>query len=149
MKVGRDYRIVLPQSLLRRAGWISGGEPLKAWLLVGGPGRCRLMSSAEFEKDPGCLSLQAAVEAEADHPAESGIEFRDETLVALGMRLFPIEIAPPGPGWRLTLPRTLAAIMQISPQVSSVALLFADEQMEIWTLETLRASVAPPLAEII
>jgi hypothetical protein len=149
LKVEKDYRIFLPQSLLRRAGWISGSKALEAWLLVGGSGKSRLMSAAEFEKDPACLSLKAAIEMEAGKPAGSGIEFRDDALVALGMRLFQIEITPPGPGWRLALPRTLAAIMQIHPGETSVALLLLPHNIEIWTLETLRASVNVPLAEII
>ena len=149
LKVDQDYRIILPLARLRRAGWAPGSEPLKGWLLIGGPGRCRLLSSAEFESDPGCLSLRAAIDAEPDRPAGSLIEFRDEASVVLGLRLQPVEIAPPGPGWRLPLPRSLAAIMEIRPKESSVALLFIQDHIEIWTLETLRASVSTPLTEII
>ena len=107
------------------------------------------MSSAEFESDPGCLSRRAAVDAEIDQPVGSAIDFRDDALVALSMRLFQIEITPPGPGWRLTLPRALAAIMQIRPKESSVALLLFPKHIEIWTLEALRASVDTPFAEVI
>lgn len=149
VKVQKDYRIFLPEPYLAGTGWTLGDEPLKGWLLVAGPGRCRLLSSAEFDGDPACKSLLSAIDAEIDRPADNAVELRDAESVALGLRLIPIEISPPGPGWRLTLPKTLAAIMEIRPKESSVALLSFRQHLEIWTLETLRASIAVPLAEII
>ena len=149
LKVDQDYRIILSPAHLKRAGWAPGSEPLKGWLLIGGPGRCRLLSSAEFESDPGCLSLRAAIDAEPDRSAGSIIEFRDEASVVLGLRLQPVEITPPGPGWRLAFPKTLATIMQICPKETSVALLDLQEHIEIWTLELLRASATKPLTEIL
>ena len=104
---------------------------------------------SRIESDPGCLSLRAAIDAEPDRPAESLIEFRDEASVVLGLRLQPVEITPPGPGWRLAFPKTLAAIMQIRPKESSVALFYLQEHIEIWTLELLRASATTPLAAIL
>jgi hypothetical protein len=148
LKVDRSCRILLSKDILERAGWVPGDEPLKGWIVVGGPGRCRLLSSAEFEGDKGCLALKAAIDAELDQPTGSAIEFRDDALAVLGVRLIPIEIAPPGPGWRITLPRCLIEITRIRPGESSVALIFFHEHVEIWTLETLRAATAVPLAEL-
>ena len=148
-RVDQDNRVLIPQSALKHVIWIAGSEPLKAWLLVGSPGRCRLLSNAEFEEDAGCQSLKASIEAEETRPAASIMEFRDDALVALGLRLVPVEIAPPGPGWRLTLPRALTAIMQIRPKESSVAVLLRQAHIEIWTLDTLRASVGVPLVELV
>ena len=148
-KIDEDHRILLPPSLLRHAEWITGNEPLSAWLLVGGPGRCRLLSSAEVEDDAGCRMLRASVDAGAAQSTAVASEFRDEASVALGLRLLSIEISPRGPGWRLAIPKTLAAIMQIQPRVSSVALLLSQAHIEIWTMETLRTAVAVPLAELI
>jgi len=148
LKVDQDSRILLPQAVLKRTGWTVGAEPLKGWLLIVGPGRSRLLSSTEFDRDPGCRSLLATV-AEIDQQTGSLIEFRGDPSVTLGLRLQQVEIAPPGPGWRLTLPKTLAMIMQIRPKEGSVALLLVQEHIEIWTVETLRASMAVPLTEII
>jgi hypothetical protein len=148
-KLDEDHRIMLPTSLVRHIQWISGGEPLNAWLLVGGPGRCRLLSPTEVDDDAYCQSLRAAVNVEADQPIDAVSEFRDEASVALGLRLLPIEISPRGPGWRLTIPKTLAAIMQIHPKESAIALLFSQKHIEIWTMDTLRSSVAVPLSELI
>jgi hypothetical protein len=149
IKIDKDNRIFLPHSLLKHAEWITGDKPLKAWLLVAAAGRCRLLSSPEFEGDASCRSLQASIDAESGQSAGSLVEFRDEASVVLGLRLLPIEITPPGPGWRLTLPRALAAIMQIEPKKSSVALFYSQAHIEIWTLDTLRASMAVPLTELI
>jgi hypothetical protein len=149
LKVDQNHRVFLPETDLKGAGWVLGDVPLRGWLLVGGPGRCRLLSSAEFDGDPSCLSLRAAIDAAIGNPVKNAIEFPDEASAALSLRLFAIEVAPPGPGWRLTLPRPLAAIMQIRPKESSVALLHFQKYLEIWTLEALRASLAVPLAEMI
>jgi hypothetical protein len=148
-KVDKDYRIVLPQSLLKRAKWIAGDAPLEAWLVVGRPGRCRLLSSVEFEGDASCRALRDAIKREADRPTPDAIEFDDEPSAVLGLRLLSVEITPPGPGWRLTLPRALAAIMGVHAGESSVAVPFLRDRIEIWTLEVLRAGVAVPLAELI
>jgi hypothetical protein len=148
-KVDKDYRIFLPQALLQRAKWISGDATLKAWMVVGNPGRCRLLSSVEFEGDASCKALRDAIDAAAGRPIGSLIEFDDEPFAAMGLRLLSIEITPPGPGWRMTLPRELAAIMEIRPKESSVAFLFPQQRIELWTLEAVRASLAFPLSGLI
>src|ERR1019366_8244456 len=112
----------------------------------GSPGRCRLLSSTDVEDDATCQILRATVDAETIQPTVAASEFRDEASVALGLRLLPIEITPRGPGWRLTIPKTLAAIMQIRPKESSVALLIAQPHIEIWTMETLRGAVDMPFS---
>jgi hypothetical protein len=149
LRVDKDYRIFLPQVLLRRIGWLTEAQSRQAWLLVGSPGRCRLLSAAEVESDPNLRSLRASIDTELNAASVNVLEFRDEGLVTLALRLLSVEISPPGPGWRLTLPKPLAAIMQIHPKQSDVALLLFGEHIEIWTMETLRSSVATPLLEII
>jgi hypothetical protein len=108
-----------------------------------------LLSSHEVENDASCQSLRAAINAELHRPTGNLLEFRDETSTVLDLRLQAVEITPPAPGWRLALPRVSAAIMQIRPQESSVALLLIQEHIEIWTMDVLRESVTTPLAEII
>jgi hypothetical protein len=76
-------------------------------------------------------------------------DFRDEASAILGLRLFSIEINAPGPGWRLTIPKPLAAIMQVRPKESTVAMLLSGGHIEIWTLDLIRASVRVPLSELV
>jgi hypothetical protein len=148
-KVGKDSRILLSTALLKRAGWAPGDAPMKGWLIVGSPGRCRLVHSSDFESDSSCLSLRNAIDEETAREPGSLIEFRADSLVALAMRLLPIEVTPPGPGWRLAIPRELGAIMGILPNETSVALLLVDKHIEIWSLETLRSSTETPISELI
>lgn len=147
--VGKDLRFTLSQSMLQRVGWIAGKQPVDAWLLLGGPGRCRLLSAAELEDDPLLQALRARITSELEDPSASAIEFRDEVSVALALRLAPVRITPPPPVWRLTLPAPIAAIMQIRPGQSEIASLFSQGHLELWTIETLRSAVTLPLTEIL
>ncbi len=126
-----------------------GDQPLYGWLLLDSPGRCRLLSAAEVENDPNFQSLRARIGAELNAPSSNLLEFQDEVSVALSLRVVPVEIAPPKPGWRLTLPRPIAAIMHIHPGVSEVAAFLLQGHIELWTIETLRSSVTTPLIRII
>jgi hypothetical protein len=77
------------------------------------------------------------------------LEFHDDTSLALAFRLVQVRIAPPEPGWRLTLPRAIAAIMQIQPGESELALWLPRGHIELWTIQTLRSAVTTPITEII
>jgi len=149
LSVDKSYRIKIPESLVRRVGWITGDKPHAGWLLMGGPGRCRLLSAGEVDNHPDLQSLRARIEAELNTPSTNAFEFHDEASVGLALRLVPVQITPPEPGWRLTPPRPIAAIMQIRPGESDVAALFFQGHIEIWTIETLRSSVSTALTQII
>jgi hypothetical protein len=145
VKIDQSYRLVLPQALSKSIGWLRGDDAVRGWLLLGGPGRCRLLSEAEAESDASCRFLRSIPDA---GKSQNLAEFDDAATEALGLRLHGVEISPPGPGWRLTLPRTLAAIMQIQPK-ESIALLTLHERVEIWTIGELRAAVTTPLSDVI
>jgi len=98
---------------------------------------------------PNFQALQTRIGAELSAPSTNSLEFHDEVSVALGLRLVPIQISPPAPGWRLMLPRTIAAIMQIRPGESELGALFVQGHIELWTVEELRSAVTHALTEII
>lgn len=108
-----------------------------------------MLSTAEVDNDGDLQSLRARIDAELNVVSTSALEFNDEVSVALALRLVPVQIAPPKPAWRLMLPRPIAAIMQIRPGDSDVALLFLYGHIELWTIETLRSVVTTPLTQII
>jgi hypothetical protein len=145
VKIDQSYRFVLPQALSRSIGWLRGDDAVSALLLLGGPGRCRLLSEAEAESDASCRFLRSIPDA---GELRSLADFDEAATETLGLRLHSVEISPPGPGWRLTIPRALAAIMQIEPK-ESIALLTLHKRIEIWTIGELRAAVASPLSDII
>jgi len=149
LRVEESYRIRLAQPLVRRVAWIAGNEPVSAWLLLGSPGRCRLLSASEVGGDPHLQSLKTRIAAEANTRSTNPLDFHDEVSVALAARLMEVQITPPEPGWRLTLPRPIAAIMQVRPKESDVAGVFVQEHIEVWTMETLRSSVARSLTDIL
>ncbi len=148
-KVDKSYRIVIPVALAQQASWIAGDDALSGWLLMGNPGRCRLLSPAEVENDTALLSLRARINAELRTVMNGLLEFHDEASLALALRLVQVRIAPPEPGRRLTLPKAIAAIMQIRPGESELALWFVHGHIELWTIELLRSAVTTPLTEII
>jgi hypothetical protein len=49
---------------------------------------------------------------------------------------------------RLTLPRPIAAIMQLHPGKSSLVALFVQDHIELLTIELLRSSANSPLSDI-
>ncbi len=149
LSVDESYRITLPQSFCRQISWINGDQPHDGWLLVGSPGRCRLLSAAEVHSDPNCQALQARISEERSAPGSNSLEFQDEASAALALRLLPVEITPRKPGWRLTLPRAIAAIMYIRPGESEIAARLVREHIELWTIETLRSSVTMPLTRML
>jgi hypothetical protein len=149
LRVDESCRIRLPQPHLKRVGWITGDQSLDGWLLVGSPGRCRLISAAEVDTDTTLRSLRSRIAEELDSPSASAIEFSNASSVALALRLVPAQIARHEGGWRLTIPKPVAAVMRISPGESDVAALSFHGNIEIWTIEALTSAIAVPLREII
>lgn len=148
-KVDKSYRVVIPVALLQQVTWISGDETLIGWLLMGSPNRCRLLSPAQAENDEAIRVLRARIDAELSSTPDNAVEFQDEESLVLALRLVPVKIARPEPGRRLTLPRPMAAIMQIEPGESEVALWYVHGYIELWTIEGLRTASETPLTEII
>jgi hypothetical protein len=148
LAVDGSYRITLPQPFARRVGWITGDQAVEAWVLVGSPGRSRLLSSAEAVGDPDVQALQEKI-AEVSFPDQNLLEFQDETLAVLPLRLLQVQIRRRGQGWRLALPTPIAAIMQIHPAKRGIAALFLEGHIEFWAIETLRAAGSTALTEII
>jgi hypothetical protein len=149
LAVDESYRITLPKLLCDRVPWIGGDQPIGMWLLVGGPGRCRLLSMAEAENQPALRSLAERIAAELNSPGENPIEFHDDASTALPFRLAQVEAMPRGLGWRLAFPRAVAAIMGIRAKGSEIAAMLRQEHIELWALETLRSATLPPLTEIL
>jgi hypothetical protein len=150
LAVEASYRIRFPQPLCRRVGWIVGEQVLAAWLLLADSGRCRLLSSTEVVSDPDLHSLKARIAGELNARSIGILEFQNEVSVALTLRLVEIQITRhETSGWRFTLPRTVAAIMQVRPNQSEVAAIFVQDHIEFWTIEKLKAAVDVPIMEIV
>lgn len=149
LRVDTSYRIRLPIALLKHGGWATTAESIEAWLLVGTPGRCRLLPASKLKSDPALQNLHARITAELTSPNPDSLVFGDESSVALPLRLQPVKLFPFETAWRFALPRVVAAVMQIVPGKSDIAALFFQGHIEFWTIATLASAMSTPLAELI
>lgn len=147
VRVDRSYRLVLPVSLLKQVAWITGDE-LDAWLVMGSSKRCRLLSVTEFEADPTIRAVRERIEESSAAPV-SPLEFPDLEVDALTYRLIQVRIAPPGPGRRLSIPKTMAVIMNIIPGETDIALRLLHGYIELWTVDALRSAADAPFSRLI
>ncbi len=149
LAVEASYRIRIPQAFCQRVGWFTGGT-ISAWLLVINSSRSRLLSAAEVDNDSKLKSLQSRIVEELGYRTDESLEFQDATLAALGLRLTRIQInRQDKSGWRLTVPRPIAAAMQLRPTVSSLIALIVQEHIEFWTVELLRTRFDVPFSDIL
>ena len=149
VRVDTSYRVRLPVTLLKQGGWATNTQPIEACLLVGAPGRCRLLPAPELKNDPALQKLQARATAELTSRNANSLVFGDDSSVALALRLQLVKLFPFETAWRFTLPRSLAAVMQIMPGKSDIAALFLQGHIELWTIATLASAMSTPLTELI
>lgn len=148
-KVERDYRVFIPRSLLAGVGWPKDDPESGAHLLVGGQGRCRLLSRQEVRGDPICQRLRERVAADLAEPVAGPTSFRDDAVSVMDLRLLSVDLIPHSSGYRLTLPKLLAGILRVQPGEDHVALLACEGHLEIWALEALREAVNVRLEELL
>jgi hypothetical protein len=148
LAVDESYRVTIPQQFAKKTGWITGDQAIDAWLLVGSRDRVKLLSQAEVDTDAHVRDLRNRI-AEASLPNESLIEFQEESLAVLPMRILRTEIRRRGRGRRLTLPMEVAVMMQVQPAGSKIAALFLSNHIEFWTVEAYSAACSKPLTQII
>jgi hypothetical protein len=128
---------------------MTGVHALDGWLLVWSADRCRILSNNELDSDPELQKLQANITNEINTSSDSVLDFRAASLVALPLRLVPLEIKRYGPRWRFVIPQIVAVAMKIHPTESDVAALFLDGHIELWTIEMLRAAFDHPLSQLL
>lgn len=128
---------------------MTGVQTLEGWLLIGSADRCRILSTDEFSSDFELQKLQASITEEINTSSDSVFDFRAASLVALPLRLVPIELKPYGPRWRFVIPQIVAVAMKIHATESDVAALFLDEHIELWTIEMLRTAFDRPLSQLL
>lgn len=148
LAVDESYRVTIPQRFAKKVGWITGDRAIDAWMLVGSRVRVKLLSQAEVDTDPRIRYLQDRI-AEASLPNESLVEFQEDSLAVLPMRILRTEIRRRGRGWRLALPTAIAVMMRVQPAESDIAALFLSDHVEFWTIEAYSAACSKPLIQII
>jgi hypothetical protein len=117
---------------------------------MGELGRYRLLSVGDVEANPNLKALRAKLSEQSNETTKNDpLEFEDETSATLPLRLASVQLSPPRPGWRLTLPRAITTVMGVLPGEDEVALLISNGHIEIWTIEKLKSALRIPLADIV
>ena len=147
--VDKSGRVIIPQHFCDKLGWITGGSPIEACLLMGGTGRLRLLSHEEASRDPDIASIRSRISATADEARGRVVEFESAPLVALTVRLADTLLSPPPPGCRLTLPKVLLDILVISRTESQVVMTMSKGYIEVWTTDVLNEALSAPLDQIV
>lgn len=136
-------RIRLPQAFVEAAG-LTGTERVDRSLFVMRPGAYRLLP-AENDLTQEVLRKIRSRWQEAGS-GEDPLEKTDTPKWA-GVRasLIPCVVSPPGPGWRINVPKVAR---QLAPgDRSGVFLLIVGASVELWFPDVMRQAVSGPASE--
>lgn len=137
-KVDASNRITLPEQFSDRIPWLKNGE-VRAWLLLVAEGRYRLLSDQQLVDDPELEPVrQLILEGRTVNTAgpTSAIDSADAAIVA---RLTPVTVSPPGPGWRIAIPRSLDVFLPENCDGKKFSVLLSpDGYWEIWYTDVLK-----------
>jgi hypothetical protein len=137
-------RFVLPDEVVENARnpRLTGTETVKCWVLVVNPGRYRLATRDDVS------AILRQIEA-----AESGGGVLDEVVsdqqVAIRARLMPCTISPPGPGWRVNLPKEILRLAPDGEACHCIFVLIVAGFIELWFPDALRKALSAPLSEVL
>jgi hypothetical protein len=142
-------RIGIPGHFATATGWIQGTEDIEAFLVMLTLGRYRLVSATEASEDSDFAALKDRIESSSRDVNSSALDFQEDSIATLGVRLIKTNLSPSGTEWRLTLPAVVTQILRTHPKRGSALLLMAGRYIEVWDTEVYRASFNTPLDEIV
>lgn len=148
--VGSDGRVIIPEDLCKAVQWISGTQPITAWLLLGRFGRHRLLSLQDVASNPDLEELRNRISALESEPARGPLVFEDDEKATIASRFFEVDLRwSAAHGWRLTLPSVTINLWRIQKGNNHVAILLSQGYIEIWSMDTLQAAFNIPLTDIL
>jgi hypothetical protein len=137
---GKDRRIAIPQRHCRRISWVAGGgKSVRGWLLVLVPGRFRLLSDSDVERDKRLSDVRSLVLGGPTEVGASPVEFESDAKAAVIGRLVPVFIDPTS---RIVIPRE---ILPNERERWTFVLLFSLGYLEIWLVDVYNAALACPV----
>jgi hypothetical protein len=139
-------RLCLPSRFAEQVR-LAGDEKLECILLVIAHGRYRLLRQPTQAAIGGLAKLlhkieDAAVERDILDVIENNAE------AAIPARLIPCIASPPGPGWRINVPKEVIKLAADKEQ-SFVFLLIVSGFVEIWFPDALRKAVSVPISQLL
>jgi hypothetical protein len=140
-------RICLPPRFAAQAH-LDGNDQIECYLLVVTAGRYRLLKK-ERTVPKGTLSKILSQIEEIQEPGDLLRGTRNNAQAALPARLIPCMASPPGPGWRIVIPKEAKELAKETEEPTSVSLLIVAGFVEIWFPETLRRAVSEPLSTVL
>lgn len=138
-------RIRLPAHLADKAG-LSGPVGKKAWLLVMAPGRYRLVTKTPEEDSDLSRLIQYWKEL---GETGSALDVIDSSRAAMRARVIAIVVSPPPPGWRISLPKALLALVPKTEDRSRVLVFPVAGCIEFWFPDTFKRFGSTPFSDLL
>ena len=141
-------RVRLPGDIADRVP-LKGSEQVNCWLMVVSPGRFRLMLRGERRDAKGDLARVLDEIEKVEQPGEVLAYTESDAKAALVGRMIPASASPPGPGWRLNIPRIARAVSPGGREAKFVFLAGASGYVDVWFPEAWRQAQTVPLPELL
>jgi hypothetical protein len=135
-------RIPIPKHLSDRLEWLSGSEPVAAWLWMVSAGRYRLLSNEQVMADPELEALHNFIHQQELVPSikPSASTTVEETCMIA--RLQPTQLKLNKSYWRLSFPPALDELVPSGCDRKSLSILLSPHgYLEIWYTEILRTAL--------
>lgn len=147
-KADVSNRILIPKHLSQRIAWLNGSNSISAWLWLVSAGRYRLLSDDEVRSDIALEPLRSLL-LEGKSAIEAQSTYRDSAANASTViRLSPINVTPPGPGWRFQFPRVFEPFIPAGGEDKEYSVVYAlSGHLEIWHTISLREALLSSLHE--
>jgi|ERR1700722_9667047 len=132
-------RITVPKHLSDCVSWLNGNDTLQAWLLLMSVGRYRLLSDHQVQSDPALEPIRSLILEGKSVSTADPMHAEEPRRAAILARLAPTAVSPPGPGWRISFPKSLGVFVPPECDQKAFTVLFSLEgYLEIWNTEILK-----------
>jgi len=140
-------RICLPPRFAEQAH-LAGSTQVECLLLVITPGRYRLLRRPTRAAAGDLSKILHKIE-EVELAGDILESAENNAQAAIAARLIRCIASPPGPGWRITVPKEARKLAAEKEQASFVFLLIVSGFVELWFPDTLRKAVSVPISELL
>lgn len=144
IRADSSNRLALPKNFIDRMSWLRGSEPVHAWILVLSLGRYRLLTDDEVRSDPDLEPVRDLV-LRGEITVQTDLMIAEQPRhAAVAAKLLPIIVTPPGPTWRIVLPKAIAIFAPINSDVDDFTVfLTLNGHWELWNTHILREATQP------
>lgn len=137
-----DNRITLYKPFCDSLPWL--GKEVEAWLYLVEPGRYRLLSEEDVEKDPVLNPIRTAILQDKStappHPSHAA-HIRDAAML---VRLAQVRVDFHNGSSRILFPEELSALAPRDCDPRDLSILMPEGYLEIWYSDVLRRAVDRP-----